>query len=149
MWSASVASRARAAELDAGLLERDEVLERLRRLAEAVLQLGPQLDQLGHLARARDPPVHVDLGGFEGHVLGREVGVDGDVQAQLAVRSSSLASGLAAYLGGAAERLHGLLQHRHVQLEANRCHMPRLLVAEQVAGPAQLEVAHRDLEAGA
>src|SRR3954466_4370285 len=41
------------AELDAGLLERDEVLERVRDRAEAVLELLAQRPELGHLARAR------------------------------------------------------------------------------------------------
>ena len=44
---------------------------------------------------------------------------------------------------------HRLVEHREVQLEAQRGDVARLLVAEQVAGAADLEVAHRDLEAGA
>ncbi len=48
-----------------------------------------------------------------------------------------------------APRLHGLVEHLHVQLEAERRDVAGLLVAEQVARAAQLEVAHRDLEARA
>ena len=44
---------------------------------------------------------------------------------------------------------HRLVEHLHVELEAERRDVAGLLVAEQVAGAAQLEVAHRDLEAGA
>ena len=42
----------------------------------------------------------------------------------------------------------GLVQHLDVELEAERGDVPRLLGAEQVAGAADLEVAHRDLEPG-
>ena len=45
--------------------------------------------------------------------------------------------------------LDGLGEHLAVQLEADRRHVARLLVAEQVAGAAQLEVAHRDAVARA
>src|SRR3954452_21976329 len=51
----------RLAELDARLLQRDEVLERGRARAEAVLELLAQPPELRDLARARDPPVDVDL----------------------------------------------------------------------------------------
>jgi hypothetical protein len=46
-------------------------------------------------------------------------------------------------------RTHRLVEHAHVQLEAERGDVAGLLVAEQVAGAADLEVAHRDLEARA
>ena len=49
----------------------------------------------------------------------------------------------------AGELGHGLVQHLDVELEAERGDVARLLGAEQVAGAADLEVAHRDLEAGA
>ena len=49
----------------------------------------------------------------------------------------------------AEQRCDRLVEHRHVELEADRRDVARLLVAEQVAGAADLEVAHRDLEAGA
>ncbi len=43
----------------------------------------------------------------------------------------------------------GLVQHLHVELEAERCDVAGLLGAEQVARAPDLEVAHRDLEPGA
>src|SRR5581483_12510504 len=49
----------------------------------------------------------------------------------------------------ALERGDGLVEHLQVELEAERRDVAGLLVAEQVAGAADLEVAHRDLEAGA
>ena len=44
---------------------------------------------------------------------------------------------------------HGLLQQRAVQLVADRRDVPALLRAQDVAGAAQLQVAHGDREAGA
>ena len=44
---------------------------------------------------------------------------------------------------------HRLVEHLHVQLEAEGGDVAGLLVAEQVAGAADLQVAHGDLEAGA
>ena len=44
---------------------------------------------------------------------------------------------------------HCLVEHLDVELEAERRDVTGLLGAEQVAGTADLEVAHRDLEAGA
>ena len=43
----------------------------------------------------------------------------------------------------------GLREHLDVELEPERGHVPRLLGAEQVACAADLEIAHRDREAGA
>ena len=51
--------------------------------------------------------------------------------------------------GLAGELGHGLVEHLDVELEAERRDVAGLLGAEQVAGAADLEVAHRDLEAGA
>src|SRR3954470_17241963 len=132
----------RLAELDARLLERDEVLERVGDRAEAILELLPQSAELGDLAGARDAPVDVDLRLLVGDVVGRHVGVDVDVEAHgLRLVFSREALALA--------RPDRLVEHAHVQLEAERRDVAGLLVAEQVAGAADLEVPHRDLEAGA
>src|SRR3954453_3204728 len=48
-------------ELDPRLLQGDQVVERRRDRAEAVLELLAQRPELGDLARARDAAVHVDL----------------------------------------------------------------------------------------
>src|SRR4051812_5248828 len=133
---------ARLAELDARLLQRQEVLERLRERAEAVLELLAQRLQLGDLARPGDAPVDVDLRLLVGDVVGGHVRVDVDVEAhglRLVLAREPLA----------LARAHGLVEHRHVELEAERRDVAGLLVAEQVARAADLEVAHRDLEAGA
>ena len=100
-----------------------------------------QLDQLGVLARARDPAVHVDLRLLVRDVVRGHVRVDVDVQAHRLGRFRTVL--LRIHLA------HGLVEHLHVELEAERRDVAGLLVAEQVAGAAQLEVAHRDLEARA
>src|SRR5579875_2542828 len=126
--------RPRLPELDPRLLQRDQVQKRLRRLPEAVLELLAQQHQIGHLARPGDPPVHVDLRLLVGDVVGGHVGVDVDVQAhrlplRLPVRPVH-------------RRRHRLVEHLHVELEAERGHVTGLLVAQQVAGAADLQVAH-------
>src|SRR3954470_7636026 len=127
------------AELDARLLERDEVLERVGDRAEAVLELLAQRPELGDLARARDAAVHVDLRLLVRDVVGGDVRVDVDVEAH----------GLGLVLGRRAiPGADRLVEHAHVQLEPERRDVAGLLVAEEVAGAADLEVAHRDLEAG-
>ena len=96
--------------------------------------------ELGDVARAGDAAVDVDLRLLVGDVVGRDVGVDVDVEAhRLGLRRPPSPSRAA----------HGLVEHLHVQLEAERRDVARLLVAEQVARAADLEVAHRDLDAGA
>ena len=55
--------------------------QRLGDRAEAVLELVAQLLELGDLVRAGDAAVHVDLGLLVGDVVGRDVGVDVDVEA--------------------------------------------------------------------
>ena len=107
-------------------------------------QLLAQLLQLGDLAGGGDPAVDVDLGLLVGDVVGRHVGVDVDVEAH-GLRASSGSSPSSS----AAIACDGLVEHLHVELEAERGDVAGLLVAEQVAGAAQLEVAHGDLEAGA
>ena len=53
--------------------------------------------------------------------------------------------------GGLAslERGHRLLEHRLVELEADLADMARLLLAEEIAGAANVEIVARKLEAGA
>src|SRR5919108_1400538 len=69
-------ARPGAAELDPGVLQADEVVERRGKRAEPVRELLAQHDELGDPAGARDAPVDLDLGGFVGHVVARHVGVD-------------------------------------------------------------------------
>src|SRR3954470_8829985 len=135
-------SRPGLAELDARLLQGNQVLERVRNRAEAVFELLAQRAELGHLARARHAAMDVDLRLLVGDVVGRDVGVDVDVEAyglRLVGRREAL--GLL--------RPDRLVEHAHVQLEPERRDVAGLLVAEQVARAADLEVAHRDLEARA
>ena len=47
------------------------------------------------------------------------------------------------------QRLDGVGEHLRVEVEADRRDVPALLRAQQVARAADLEVAQRDLEAGA
>ena len=84
----------------------------------------------------RDAAVDVHLGGLHARRSGRDVGVDGGVDAD--GRRPDGRRRLALQVGD------GLGQQLAVQLEADGGDVARLLVAEQVAGAAQLEVAHRD-----
>jgi len=53
-------------------------------------------------------------------------------------------------LGGRAAQLaHCLLEQVRVELEADRRDVPRLLLAEQIPGAADLEVVGREAEAAA
>ena len=89
---------------------------------------------------AGDPPMHVDLRDLVRDVAARDVRVHGHVEPhRLPARARRPPS-------AGRSRLHRLLQHLHVQLEADRRDVPGLLGAEQVAGAADLQVAHRDLE---
>ena len=121
-------ARAQPRRLDARLLERDQVAQRVRDVTEPIGKLGAQLVQVGDLARACDPPVHLDLG-----LLVRDV-IRGDVRVDVDVEADRLGQ-VAVLVGvGGADRL---VEHLHVELEAERGHVPRLLVAEQVPAPAQ------------
>ena len=91
-----------AAELDAGVLELDQVVERLGQRAEAVLEFLAQQDQVGDLARARDPPVQFDLRGLVRHVVTGHVRVHGQVHPH----------GLGGLLGRVrAQQAHRLVEH--------------------------------------
>jgi hypothetical protein len=84
--------------------------------------------------------VHLDLRGLVGDVVAGDVGVDRDVDAHRLRRLLRRVP---------RHRRDGLVEHPHVELEPDGRHVPGLLAAEQVAGAADLEVAHRDLEARA
>src|SRR5215471_11678429 len=49
----------------------------------------------------------------------------------------------------ALERRHGLLQHRLVEFKANFLNVARLLLAEEIAGAANVHVVARERKAGA
>ncbi len=132
------------AELDPRALQREQVRQRLGHRPEAILELLAQLLHFGHLQSAGDAAVDLDLGLLVGDVVGRDVGVDVDVQAH------RLGQLLLPHLAvGGPGLAHGFVEHLHVQLEAERGDVPGLLVPEQVAGAAQLQVAHRHAESGA
>ena len=84
----------------------------------------------------------VDLRRLEGDVVGGQVGVDVEVEPHRRL-------GRRPRLALRAQLLDRLVEQGDVELEADRGDVAGLLVAEQVARPAQLEVAHRDREAGA
>ena len=81
----------------------------------------------------RDAAVDVELGGLVGDVVGRDVGVEGEIEAHGAHERAAVAAELGDRLG----------QQVAVELEADRGDVPRLLVAEQAARAAQLEIAQR------
>src|SRR5581483_2940427 len=82
-------------------------------------------------------PVGLEAELLLGHVVGREVGVDGEVELDL----GGLAQLLPLELGD------GLADHLDVQVVADGRNVSRLVLTEEVAGAADLEVAHGDLEA--
>ncbi len=121
----------------------EQRLQRIGHRAEAVGQLMAQREQLVDAGGAGDAAVHVDLRLLVADVARGHVGVEADVEANgfdLVLRVITL---------DAAHRADGLVDHLQVQLEAECGDVAGLLVAEEVAGAAQLEVAHRDLQAGA
>ncbi len=90
------------------------------------------------LVTAGEPPVRLEPQLLLGDVVGREEGVGRHVELDL----RRLGDRLALHLG---DRLG---DHLAVQVVADRRDVTRLRLAEQVAGTADLEVAHRDPEAG-
>src|SRR5438552_1584410 len=82
--------------------------------------------------------MQVDLERLGRDVASRDVGVDARVDADRTRGEPPLAGQLR----------DGLMQHLDIELEAQRGDMAGLLRAEQIAGAANLEVAHRDREAG-
>ena len=82
------------------------------------------------------------LAASKGMNAAEQVGVDRNVEADRFRR-------LLPALAGLARLADGLVDHLAVELEADRGDVARLLLAEQVAGAADVEVAHRDLEARA
>ena len=87
----------------------------------------------------REPAVQVDLERLGGDVRGRNIRVDARVDPDRARGEPALA----------LEVGDRLVEHLDVQLEPERCDVAGLLGAEQVAGAADLEIAHRDREPGA
>ena len=142
---AAEADRAGAggAELDPRPLEREQVLDRLRRRAEAVLQLLAQLLDVGDLAaRPRS-------GGGGRSWPARSRRSRPGRRRRRRRRRAPAPSRASPRLAGSPGRGERLVEHLHVQLEAERGDVAGLLVAEQVAGAAHLEVAHRDLRSPA
>src|SRR5262249_13068146 len=80
-----------------------------------------------------------DLERVRGDVAGRDVRVDAGVHAHRPCGEAPRARQLR----------DDLVEHLDVQLESERGDVARLLGAEQVARPADLQVAHRDREPGA
>ena len=72
-------ARARLAELDSGAGERKQVLDRVGHRAEAVAQLVADRAQLSPAPGAGDRRWTSIFAGLEGDVLGRQVGIDVDV----------------------------------------------------------------------
>ena len=115
------------------------MLDGLRHRAVAVLERRVQLAQLVVRLREREPAVDVDLQRLRGDVARRHVRVHARVDPHRPRRQPPMTLELGDRLG----------EHLDVELEPERGNVARLLGAEQVAGAADLEVPHRDLEAGA
>ena len=106
-----------------------------KRSVQLDLDVAQLVDGLGQ----RDAAVDVELGRLVGDVVGRHVGVEREVEPHRAHERAAVA----AQLGD------GLGEQVAVELEADGGDVPRLLVAEQAAGAAQLEIAQRDAVARA
>jgi hypothetical protein len=115
-----------------------------RQLAEAVGDLFQQrVDVLGLLGRGQalvqaQPRVHVAAIGVGQQRGGMQVDLGGGAEGAQQV---GLAPGL--------QRAHGLGQHVVVELEAHLHHVAALVLAQHLAGAADLQVVHRQVEARA
>src|SRR5918995_3287231 len=118
--------------------EAEEVFGRLGELAEAVYELLCQVFHLGEGAEARGPAVEVDAFDLVHDVLGRQVGIERELDDDGPL--------LAPLLGLASGGGYGLLQQVQVHLEADGRYVPRLLGAQQVSGAPDLQVTHGDGE---
>src|SRR6476661_685306 len=116
----------------------DEVAHRLRRCAVAVDQRGLDLGEGGLVDDTGELLVGLEPQTLARDVVVRQVGVDGQLDLDLGRRA----------LAVAAEVGHRLAHEAHIEVEADPCDVAGLLTAEQVAGAADLEVLHRDLDAG-
>src|SRR5919201_5499249 len=140
--------RPRPPQLDPGLLERQQVRQRLGHRTEAILQLVAQRRQLGHLAGGADAPVDVDLGLLVRDVVGGHVGVHVDVQAHRLLAPGALAA--AAHPApdlvelGQPEGL-GLLHHQRVGLRDVQARLDDA-GAHQHIGVAAQELDHAQLQ---
>ena len=109
-----------------------------RQRPEAVRDLLAERRDVLQVLRQRDPSVQLDLGGLERHVVGGDVGRDRDLDAHVALGDRR-----------ALAQRDRLLEHLDVQLEPDRRDVAGLLVAEQVAGAADLQIAHGDAQPAA
>src|SRR5919108_5310410 len=125
-------------ELQLRVLDREQVLDRLRHGPEAVLRRRVQLSQLVVGLRERDASVEVDLERLGSDVFGGDVCVHARIDPDRARRQAALA-------GELRDRLR---QQLDVELEPDRGHVPGLLGPEEIACPTDLEVAQGDREAG-
>ncbi len=117
---------------------------RLRQEAEAVDQLHFEFAQLLLVRRTGDPLVH-----GEPHIDVRDVVVreqGRQAQLHLGVLTHELFEGR---LLAMFERLHRLLQHLHVEGEADRFDLAALIVAQQLACAADLQIVGGERKAGA
>ena len=109
------------------------------RRAVAVLPLGADVVDVGRRRDRGEPAVRLHAHVVARDVVARQVRVDRHVDLTSTGSAHRLALELADRLG----------DHLAVEVEADRGDVARLLAAEQVARAADLEVAHRDLEARA
>src|SRR5437899_2159646 len=118
----------------------EEVAYRLGRRAVAVAQLLAECAEIVERRQLGDASVRLELALAAWDVLVR------DRRRQREVHRHQRRGGRAR---GAALFVHRFLEELRVELEADRGDVAVLLGAEDVPCPADLEVLHRDLEAGA
>ena len=130
---------AEAVALGPQVADRQQRLGRRRQRAVAVLPLGADVVDLGRRRDRGQAPVGLEAQLLLGDVVRRQEGVGRDVELDLGRRADRLAL----HLG------HRLGDHLAVEVVADGGDVAGLGLAEQVAGAADLEVAHGDLEAAA
>ena len=140
-WSAEIddLGQPEPVALGAQIADRQQRLGRRRQRAVAVLPLGADVVDLGRRRDGGQAPVRLEAQLLLGDVVRREVGVGRHVELDLGRRPDRRAL----HLG------HRLGDHLAVEVVADGGDVARLRLAEQVAGAADLEVAHGDLEPAA
>ena len=129
----------RAAQDAAQVHHVDEAVDQFGRRAEAVFHfVGQRVEVVAvrHVGQLLvEHQTLVDVGNVRLGQVGRHADVDFRFDGHLD--------------GAAAQFVDGLFQHLGVEFVADRGHAPRLLLAQQVAGPADLQVVGRQPEAAA
>ena len=122
--------------------QREQVLCRVGQIAEAVDQFGGEAFDGVHLIDLVDPAIEAHAQGKVRHVEIRngDRRIDGDLRAELLGRS--IHAHVAGFCGD-----DRLFEHRLVEFEANLLDVTGLLIANEIARAANVEIVAGELEA--